>query len=63
MMPLAYLLLSDKIRPEAPEVLAYFKEQGVAVKVISGTIPLRYRRSLPVRVSRALTAMSMPERF
>ena len=31
MMPLAYLLLSDKIRPEAPEVLAYFKEQGVAV--------------------------------
>ena len=40
MMPLAYLLLSDKIRPEAPEVLAYFKEQGVAVKVISGDNPL-----------------------
>ena len=40
MEPIAYLLLSDKIRPEAPEVLAYFKEQGVAVKVISGDNPL-----------------------
>lgn len=39
-VPLAYFLLSDKIRPEAPETLAYFKRQGVDIKVISGDNPL-----------------------
>lgn len=36
MLPLALVLLSNKIRPEAPETFAYFAAQGVAVKVISG---------------------------
>ena len=34
--PLALVLLSDKIRGNAPETLRYFAEQGVTLKVISG---------------------------
>ncbi|HEX3037771.1 MAG TPA: cation-translocating P-type ATPase [Oscillospiraceae bacterium] len=34
--PLALILLSDKIRPQAKQTLEYFAEQGVDVKVISG---------------------------
>lgn len=36
MLPLALILLSNKIREEAPETFSYFAAQGVAVKVISG---------------------------
>lgn len=38
--PLAYILLANPIRKEAPETFAYFAEQGVEVKVISGDNPL-----------------------
>ena len=38
--PLALVVLSNKIRPAAPKTFAYFKEQGVAIKVISGDNPL-----------------------
>ncbi len=38
--PLCLLLLSNKVRPEAPETFGYFTEQGVTVKVISGDNPL-----------------------
>ncbi len=38
--PLALVLLSNRIRPEAPETFAYFAKQGVSVKVISGDNPL-----------------------
>ncbi len=38
--PLALLLLSNRIRPEAPDTFAYFARQGVAVKVISGDNPM-----------------------
>ncbi len=34
--PLALILLEDAIRPDAPEILAFFREQGVNLKVISG---------------------------
>ncbi len=34
--PLALILLEDTIRPDAPEILAFFLEQGVNLKVISG---------------------------
>ncbi|MDD5953347.1 MAG: cation-translocating P-type ATPase [Oscillospiraceae bacterium] len=34
--PLAFLVISDKIRPEARQTLEYFAEQGVELKVISG---------------------------
>lgn len=35
----AIIVMSDKIRASAPKVLEYFKEQGVALKVISGDDP------------------------
>lgn len=35
----AIITMSDRIRSSAPEVLGYFKEQGVALKVISGDDP------------------------
>lgn len=34
--PVALFALSDKVRESAPQTLKYFKEQGVALKVISG---------------------------
>jgi cation-transporting ATPase E len=33
------ILLEDTVRPEAPEILAWFAEQGVSLKVISGDHP------------------------
>ncbi|MEZ3435262.1 MAG: cation-translocating P-type ATPase [Lachnospiraceae bacterium] len=38
--PLGYILLANPVRAEAPETFAYFAEQGVEVKVISGDNPL-----------------------
>lgn len=38
--PLCLILLSNKIRQEAPETFRYFAEQGVAIKVISGDNPI-----------------------
>ncbi|MGI5979000.1 MAG: cation-translocating P-type ATPase [Oscillospiraceae bacterium] len=35
-LPLALVLLANKIRATAPETFAYFEKQGVTVKVISG---------------------------
>lgn len=35
-LPLALVLLANKIRQTAPETFAYFEKQGVAIKVISG---------------------------
>ncbi len=37
--PLALVLLTNRIRPEAPETFAYFQNQGVTIKVISGDNP------------------------
>lgn len=37
--PIGLIIISDCIRPEAPEILNYFKEQNVAVKIISGDNP------------------------
>ncbi len=39
MIPLALIVLSNRIRPEAPETFRYFAQQGVAIKVISGDNP------------------------
>jgi len=38
--PMALALLANRIRSEAPETFAFFAQQGVAVKVISGDNPL-----------------------
>ena len=40
MLPIALILLSNKIRPEAKATFAYFAAQGVRTKVISGDNPL-----------------------
>ena len=37
--PLALLLLTNRIRAEAPETFRYFAQQGVSIKVISGDNP------------------------
>lgn len=37
--PAALVLLEERVRPEAPDTIAYFGEQHVAVKVISGDHP------------------------
>src|ERR1019366_5888490 len=37
--PVALVLLEEKIRPDAKATLAYFAEQGVTLKVISGDNP------------------------
>ncbi len=37
--PLALVLLSNRVRPEAPDTFRYFAQQGVAIKVISGDNP------------------------
>ncbi|RBY87956.1 hypothetical protein DQ241_10625 [Blastococcus sp. TF02A-30] len=37
--PVALVLMAEQIRPDAAEVLRYFTEQGVALKVISGDSP------------------------
>lgn len=42
--PLALVILSNRIRATAPQTFAYFKEQGVAIKVISGDNPLTVSR-------------------
>ena len=39
MEPAALVLLEESLRPDAPETLAYFAEQGVELKVISGDNP------------------------
>lgn len=38
--PIALIVLSDKIRENAKDTLAYFAKQGVSLKVISGDNPL-----------------------
>lgn len=37
---LGFILISDKIRAEAPDTLRFFREQGVALKIISGDNPI-----------------------
>ena len=39
LVPLALVMFSEKIRPDAAETLRYFHEQGVTLKVISGDNP------------------------
>jgi len=39
-MPLALILLSNRIRPEAPGTFKFFEEQGVKILVISGDNPI-----------------------
>lgn len=38
--PLALVLLTNTLRPDAPQILQYFAQQGVQIKVISGDDPI-----------------------
>lgn len=38
-----FVIITDKIRKEAPDTLRFFREQGVAVKIISGDNPSTVR--------------------
>lgn len=38
--PIAYVLISDKIRKEAPDTLRYFAEEKVDIRIISGDNPI-----------------------
>ncbi len=40
MRPLALIVLEDHIRPEAPDTIAWFRENGVSIKIISGDNPI-----------------------
>ena len=40
LQPLALVVLSNRIRASAPKTFAYFREQGVNIKVISGDNPI-----------------------
>ena len=39
LQPEAFVLIEEKIRPDAAETIEYFREQGVTIKVISGDNP------------------------
>ncbi|HLA82253.1 MAG TPA: HAD-IC family P-type ATPase [Thermoleophilia bacterium] len=39
LMPLGLVILSERVRPDAPQTLRYFQDQGVQIKVISGDNP------------------------
>lgn len=41
--PEGLIFITDKIRPEAPDTLRYFREQGVDLKIISGDNPVTVR--------------------
>ena len=44
LVPCAVLILADPIRSDAAETLAFFREQGVQLKIISGDNPLTLSR-------------------
>ncbi len=61
----AFVLLSERLRPDAAQAIAYFAAQGVALKVISGDSPLTVsavaaRAGLP-RADRPVDARELPE--
>jgi cation-transporting ATPase E len=42
--PIALIILTNSIRPDAPATFRFFREQGVSIKVISGDNPLTVSR-------------------
>ena len=61
----AFVLLAERLRPDAAQTIAYFAAQGVALKVISGDSPLTVsavavRAGLP-GASRPVDARDLPE--
>ena len=63
--PVALIKLDESVRPDAPETLAYFKRQGVALKVISGDHPQTVadvaKRAGVDLIAEPVDARSLPE--
>ena len=62
--PVALLVLDQTVRPDAADTLAYFNDQDVAIKVISGDNAASVgavTRSLGVSVADAVDARTLPE--
>ncbi len=65
MAPAALVLLEEKVRPDAPDTLRYFADQGVELKVISGDNPrtvgtVAQRVGLP-RAGNPIDARTLPD--
>ena len=62
--PVALILLEDTVRDDAPEILAFFMDQGVDLKVISGDHPATVAavaRRAGVEVDHGIDARSLPD--
>ena len=63
MMPLATVVLSEKVRPDAAETLNYFADQNVQIKIISGDSPLTVAavsRQVGLKSVKAFDARDLP---
>jgi cation-transporting ATPase E len=61
--PVALVVLAERVRPDAAATLAYFREQGVALKVISGDNPLTVgavARRVGLDVGEPIDARTLP---
>lgn len=63
--PLGLVILSERVRSDAPQTLAYFQQQGVDIKVISGDNPatvatIAAKAGVP-GAERAIDARSLPQ--
>ncbi len=63
--PVGLVILSERVRADAPQTLAYFREQGVEIKVISGDNPatvatIAAKAGVP-GAERAVDARDLPE--
>ena len=63
--PLGLVILSERVRSDAPQTLAYFQQQGVDIKVISGDNPatvatIAAKAGVP-GAERAVDARSLPQ--
>jgi cation-transporting ATPase E len=66
--PVALVMFAEKVRPDAAETLAYFQEQGVTLRVISGDNPrtvaaVAARLGLPGADDGGFDARELPEDF
>ncbi|MCB0994025.1 MAG: HAD-IC family P-type ATPase [Acidimicrobiales bacterium] len=63
--PVALLLLEDTVRPDAPEILRFFAEQGVRLKIISGdnvrTVAAVAERAGVPNATSSLDARTLPD--
>lgn len=64
LFPVAVIVLTEKIRDEATQTLAYFAQQGVALKIISGDNPRTVgavARAVGLDVTEPVDARTLPQ--